>query len=88
MAALWRPPAGMTVRLLSWANLMAETTSWSVFGVMMMAGGLSTRVSDQRERILVAEALGSGMEKGQVRRLVLLNGESAMVFDFIWVFFD
>lgn len=37
-------------------------------------------MSDQRETTLVAEALGSGMEKGQVRRLVLLNEESAMVF--------
>lgn len=37
-------------------------------------------MSDQRETALVAGALGSGIEKGQVRRLVLLNGESAMVF--------
>lgn len=36
----------------------------------------------------MAEALGSGMEKGQARRLVLLNEESAMVFlvDFYFFF--
>lgn len=45
-------------------------------------------MSDQRETTLVAEALGSGMEKGQARRLVLLNEESAMVFlvDFYFFF--
>lgn len=78
-AALWRPPAEMMVRLLRRANLMAETMSCSVFGVMMMAGGVVMRVSDQRERILVAGELGEGMEKGEVRREVDLN-ESAMVF--------
>lgn len=80
MAPLWRPPAAMMVRLLMWANLMAETMSCSVLGVMMMAGGEVMRVSDQRERVLVAGILGSGMEKGEVRREVDLNGESVMVF--------
>lgn len=84
-AALWRPPAGMMVRLLMWANLMAETMSCSVLGVMMMAGGEVMRVSDQRETILVAGILGSGMEKGEVRREVDLNEESVMVFCLTWL---
>lgn len=74
-----RPPVGTMVRLLRRANLIAETTSCSVFGEMIIAGGPSMKESDQRARSSGAEAEGSGMVKGQARRFVPLSWGSAMM---------